>query len=93
MPDGQNDLVGRARCQTSRKAKRLSIMTNEDGSRAAAEYVVLGTYLEADTGLPPAHGQRYRLAGGAFFEVSDGRVARVTNYYNVGDWLRQVSAG
>ncbi len=71
----------------------ISIMTNEDGSRAAAEYVVLGTYLEADAGLPPAHGQRYRLAGGAFFEVADGRVARVTNYYNVGDWLRQVSAG
>lgn len=71
----------------------ISITTNEDGSRAAAEYVVLGTYLEADEGLPRAHSQTYRLAGGAFFEVRDGRVARVTNYYNVGDWLRQVSAG
>jgi steroid delta-isomerase-like uncharacterized protein len=70
----------------------VSITASPDGSRAAAEYVVLGTYLEADEGLPPAHGQTYELAGGAFFEVQGGRVTRVTNYYNVEDWLRQVRA-
>ncbi len=68
----------------------ISITVNAAGSRAAAEYLVLGTYLEADEGLPPARGQSYELAGGAFFEVQDGHVSRVTNYYNVEDWLRQV---
>ena len=66
------------------------VMATADGARAAAEYVVHGEYLEADAGLPPARGQRYVLPGGAFFEIRDGRIARVTNYYNLEDWLAQV---
>lgn len=68
----------------------LAIMTNADGSRAAVEFTVLGTYLKSDEGLPPAQGQKYRLPGGAFFEIRGGKVARVTNYYNLQDWLKQV---
>jgi steroid delta-isomerase-like uncharacterized protein len=65
-------------------------MTAPDGARAAAEFTVLGEYLATDEGLPPAKGQRYRLNAGAFFAVRDGKVARVTNYYNLQDWIRQV---
>jgi steroid delta-isomerase-like uncharacterized protein len=61
-----------------------------DGTRAAAEYVVRGTYKADDHGLPPAHGQRYELQGGAFFTLRGNRIARVTNYYNLQDWLRQI---
>lgn len=68
----------------------ITLFASSDGTRAAAEYTVLGTYLETDEGLPEAIGQKYELAGGAFFEVREGRVTRVTNYYNVEDWLRQV---
>ncbi len=68
----------------------LVVLTEPAGRRAAAEFVVLGEYLEADTGLPPARGQRYRLPAGAFFEIRDGRVARVSNYYDLNDWLSQV---
>lgn len=60
--------------------------------RAGAEYVVEGTYLVTDEGLPPATGQRYTLPGGAFFELRDGAITRVTNYYNLQDWLAQVGA-
>lgn len=70
----------------------IVVMANADGSRAAVEYVVHGEYLATDAGLPPAHGQRYVLPGGAFFEIVDGAIARVTNYYNLDDWLRQVRA-
>lgn len=66
------------------------IMTNEDGTRAAAEFVVLGAYLKSDEGLPEAHGQTYRLPAGAFFELRDGKVARISNYYNLEDWIAQV---
>ena len=62
------------------------------GNRAAAEFVINGTYLVAHVGLPPAHGQTYRLPVGAFFDLRDGKIARVTNYYNLEDWLTQVSA-
>ena len=71
------------------------VMASPDGARAAAEYVVHGEYLVADDGLPAANGQRYVLPGGAFFDIKfdksgAGLIARVTNYYNLEDWLAQV---
>lgn len=68
----------------------MVIMATPDGSRAAAEFVVLGKYLQSDDGLPAAQGQEYRLPAGAFFEVRDNQVARITNYYNLQDWIVQV---
>jgi steroid delta-isomerase-like uncharacterized protein len=67
------------------------IFTESTGTRAAAEFVVHGTYLKADDGLPPAHGQSYVLAAGAFFSIRSGKVSRVSNYYNLQNWLAQVS--
>ena len=78
-----------ARCYRE-QLRDVVVMACPDGDRAGAEYVVHGEYLEADDGLPPAHGQRYVLPGGAFFDIRDGKIARVTNYYNLGDWIAQV---
>ncbi len=74
------------------QVEELVVFASEDGSRGAAEFYISGTYLSTDTGLPPATGQKYRLRVGAFFDIRDGKVARVTNYYNLEDWLRQVGA-
>lgn len=79
------------RCYSERIAD-IVIMTSADGSRAAAEFTVHGTYKQADEGLPPAEGQTYVLPAGAFFEIRKGRVARISNFYNLQDWLRQVGA-
>ncbi len=68
------------------------IMSSDCGTRAAAEFVVLGEYLVTDEGLPPARGQKYRLPAGAFFDIRDGKVARITNYYNLEDWIAQVGS-
>lgn len=70
----------------------LVIFANEAGDRAAAEFVVNGTYLQTDDGLPEAHGQTYILPAGSFFTIRDGKIARVTTYYNLADWVRQVNA-
>ncbi|MGZ8195326.1 MAG: ketosteroid isomerase-related protein [Methylosarcina sp.] len=70
----------------------MVIMATPDGTRAAAEFVVLGEYLKTDEGLPVAQGQKYRLPAGAFFEIRNNKVARITNYYNLQDWIAQVSA-
>lgn len=69
----------------------MVIFASEDGTRAAAEFVVNGTYLKTDSGLPEARGQTYRLPAGAFFTLRDGKIARVTTYYNLADWMAQVS--
>ena len=70
--------------------ENIVIMTSEDGKRAAAEFICNGTYKSTAEGLPPAKGQKYRLPVGCFFEVSGDKIARVTNYYNMNDWLNQV---
>lgn len=69
----------------------MVLFQSEDGRRAAAEYIVNGTYLRTDTGLPPAKGQSYRLSAGSFFDISDGQITRVTTRYNLSDWITQVS--
>lgn len=73
------------------KLTEMVLFTAEDGARGAAEFMVNGTYLQTDPGLPEARGQSYRLPGGSFFTFRDGRIARVTTYYNLADWLRQVA--
>lgn len=82
-----------ARMQRSyrERVEDLVVMVKADGSRAAAELTIHGAYLVADEGLPPAHGQAYVLPVGAFFAIREGRIARVTNHYNLEDWLRQVA--
>jgi steroid delta-isomerase-like uncharacterized protein len=69
----------------------IAVMANEDGTRAAAEFVVRGVYKQADEGLPPACGQSYVLPAGAFFAVEKGLIRRVSVYYNLADWIAQVS--
>ena len=68
----------------------IVIFEAADGTRAAAEFMVNGTYLRTDPGLPEARGQGYRLPGGSFMSLRDGQICRVTTYYNLADWLRQV---
>jgi len=74
------------------QVEELVVFSTDDGKRAAAEFYIRGEYLATDEGLPEAAGQKYRLRVGAFFEVQDGRITRVTNYYNLREWLQQVGA-
>jgi steroid delta-isomerase-like uncharacterized protein len=69
----------------------IVVLVSKDGTRAAAEFNVNGTYLNTDTDLPPAQGQKYLLPAGTFFAIRDGKIARVTTYYNLTDWITQVA--
>jgi steroid delta-isomerase-like uncharacterized protein len=81
------------RCYRER-IRDLVVLTEPTGTRAAAEFVVHGTYVATDPGVPEgtpaAAGQTYVLPAGAFFTLRDGKVARISNHYNLGDWVRQV---
>lgn len=70
----------------------LVVMASDDGTRAAAEFTVHGRYKATDEGLPEARGQTYTIPAGAFLAIRDGRIARVTTYYNLADWTAQVAA-
>jgi len=71
--------------------KDIVVLVSKDGSRAAAEFNVHGTYLNSEEGLPPAKGQKYVLPAGTFFALREGKIARVTTYYNLTDWIAQVA--
>lgn len=77
------------RCYRER-LENIVIMASDDGLHAAAEFVVHGQYLATDEGLPEANGQNYILPAGAFFDLADGAITRVSVYYNLADWMRQV---
>jgi steroid delta-isomerase-like uncharacterized protein len=69
----------------------IVVMVSKDGTRASAEFNVNGTYLNTDSELPPAQGQKYVLPAGTFFAIRDGKITRVTTYYNLTDWIAQVA--
>ena len=74
------------------RLENIVVMSSPDATRFAAEFVVHGSYLSTDTGLPEATGQTYVLPAGAFLEVKNSQITRVTMYYNLQDWLAQVGA-
>jgi steroid delta-isomerase-like uncharacterized protein len=90
--DRFSDFCGHMGVSYREELRDLVIFATDDGMRAAAEFVVHGTYLQTDPGLPQARGQTYILPAGGFFDVRDGRIARITTFYNLNDWIRQVSA-
>jgi steroid delta-isomerase-like uncharacterized protein len=71
--------------------REIMVFVNADGTRGAAEFVVHGTYLQTDPGLPEAKGQTYILPAGAFFDLRGGKISRVTTFYNLNDWIAQIS--
>lgn len=68
----------------------LVVFSSDTPDRAAAEFFIRGEYLRTDEGLPEAKGQTYHLRVGAFFEIREGKIARVSNYYNLSAWMRMV---
>lgn len=69
----------------------IVIFEGEKEGRFAAEFIVHGTYKVGEPGLPIANGQKYILPAAAFLEVKNDRITRVTTYYNLEDWIEQVS--
>lgn len=62
------------------------------GNRVAVEFTVNGIYKKGEEGLPAAHGQQYVLPAAAFLEFREGKIIRVTTYYNLTRWIQLVSS-
>jgi steroid delta-isomerase-like uncharacterized protein len=58
---------------------------------AAVRFVVNGVYLKGEEGLPVAHGQSYVLPAAAFLEVQNGKIKKVSTFYNLEEWIALVS--
>ena len=74
------------------KLSDMVFFTESGGNRVAVEFTVNGVYKKAERGLPPARGQKYSLPAAAFLEVKEGKISRVTTYYNLTQWIQLVSS-
>lgn len=70
--------------------KDMTVFSSE-GNKVSAEYDVHGEYLKTDGSLPAAKNQKYIIRAGSFFEIIDGKIKRVTTYYNLPQWIAMVS--
>ncbi len=68
----------------------IVLFASDSANRGAAEFIVNGIYKNTDPGLPEARGQKYRIPAGAFFEFCDGKISRVSVYYNLSQWLKAI---
>ncbi len=71
--------------------KDMMFFQGEIEGRIAVEFVVHGIYKQAEDGLPAAHGQSYMLPAGAFLSIENGKIQRITTFYNLEEWIAQVS--
>lgn len=68
----------------------IKVMTSENGLSASARFIVNGTYLQTDPGLPKARGQHYKIPALAYFEIENGLIKKVSNFYNLKKWIEAV---
>jgi len=71
------------------QVRDMVIMTN--GNYGTVEFIVEGSYIKTDAGLPEATGQTYAIPAAAIFEIGDGKITRVTSYYNLNGWIAAIS--
>lgn len=74
------------------KLTEMVFFTEPEDKRIAVEFVVNGIYKKTDAeDLPPARNQKYVLPAGAFLELKEGKISRITTYYNLPLWIELVS--
>ncbi len=69
----------------------MVFFSEPNDTRVAVEFVVNGIYKKGEEGFPVAHGQSYMLPAAAFLEIKEGKITRVTTYYNLTLWIKLVS--
>lgn len=67
------------------------ILNSDDGKYAAAQVVCDGVYIKTAYNYPLARNQKYSVACHSFFEIKDGLIYKLSNYFNEKDWLAQIS--
>jgi steroid delta-isomerase-like uncharacterized protein len=59
------------------------------GDRIAVEWVETGTQTGDWAGIP-ATGKSYSIRGASLMEVREGKISRLTSYWNMADFLQQL---
>ncbi|MBY0280769.1 MAG: hypothetical protein K2W94_01270 [Alphaproteobacteria bacterium] len=68
------------------------VLSSHDERNAEAKFICKGEYLKTITNYPEARNQQYSVEFHVFFELKEGLIYRITNYFNENDWLAQLAA-
>lgn len=69
----------------------LIILSSPDGKYATSRFNCSGNYTHSEEGFPPASGQFWKIPVVSYFEIRDQKISHVAVYYNLKDWIAQVS--
>ena len=69
----------------------LIIFSSPDGKYATSRFNCSGKYEKSVEGLPLAKGQLWKIPVVTYFEFRDNLISHVAVYYNLKDWIDQVS--
>ena len=67
------------------------ILVSDDGRYASAQVICDGEYVKTAYNYPEARNQKYSVECHSFFEIKDGLIYKLSNYFNEKDWLAQIS--
>jgi len=62
------------------------------GDKAATEWTMSGTYSSKQPGAPPVTGRPFSIKGATIMQLRDGRISRVSDYWDSALFLRQVGS-
>jgi steroid delta-isomerase-like uncharacterized protein len=62
------------------------------GDAAATEWTMSGTYSGNRPGVPPATGRPFSVRGATIMQLRDGRISRVSDYWDSALFLQQVGS-
>lgn len=73
------------------KLSHIIIMVSNDGNYATGQWIDHGTYYRDFPGMGlKAKNQKYILRGANIFEITNGKISRVTTYFNEAEFMTQV---
>ena len=62
------------------------------GDWAATEWIMSGSYSNAYPGFPTATGKKFSVRGATIMELRNGKISRISDYWNFDSFLQQVGA-
>lgn len=73
------------------KVSNIIYMSNHDQTKIATEYLVQGVYYKTKPGLFEANNQNYEICPATIFTIKNGKIIRMTRYYNAKKWFEMVN--
>ena len=62
------------------------------GGWAATEWIMSGSYSSDYPGFPVASGRHFSVRGASVVELRDGKISRISDYWNFASFLNQVGS-